>query len=94
MHEARERWRNAGYPPQVIESLRWDRRYSLIRIGGSDFAFSRPALYVAALRTAWAAGFAPDQGPGSILGIDLPEVTSCLRGVDVEVNSSARSNPA
>jgi hypothetical protein len=88
--EAAKRWREAGYPDQVIERLRWNRRYSIIGIGQSEFAFSRHADYVAGLRAAWAARIVPNAGPSSILGIDLPDVSKSLRGVDIELSSRSR----
>jgi hypothetical protein len=80
-----ERWLEAGYPPEVVERLRWDRRYSIIRVGESEFAFSDYDGYVAALDAAWAAGFVPDHGPSRVRGIDLPDVVRSLRGVDIDL---------
>ena len=85
-HEAEERWRET-YPPEIIEKLRWDQRYSILRIGESEFAFSDHDRYVAALRAAWDAGLAPDHGPGSVRASDLPDVAPSLRGVDVDITS-------
>lgn len=90
VREAEKRWRDAGYPDQVIARLRWNRRYSIIGIGASKFAFSRHADYVAGLRAAWAAQIVPNHGPSSILGIDLPEVAGSLRGVDIELSPRNR----
>lgn len=84
--EAEERWREV-YETEIVEKLRWDRRYSIVRIGGSEFAFSDHDRYVAALRAAWAAGLVPDHGPGRVLGSDLPDVAPSLRGVDVDISS-------
>jgi hypothetical protein len=84
---AEQRWQQAGYPLEVVERLRWDRRYSIIRIGESDFAFSGYDGYIAALSAAWEAGFVPHHGPSRVRGIDLPEVASSLRGVDIDLTS-------
>lgn len=84
--EAEERWRET-YEPEVAEKLRWDQRYSILRIGGSEYAFTDYDRYVAALRAAWAAGLVPDHGPSSVPGIDLPDVAPSLRGVDVDTTS-------
>jgi hypothetical protein len=91
--EASERWREAGYPSQVVEKLDWKRRYSIIRIGASEFAFSRHDAYVAGLQAAWAARIVPEHGPSSIMGIDLPEVARSLRGVDIDLSSTDQSEP-
>jgi len=85
-HEAKEGWREAGYPAEVIASLRWDQRYSIIRIGTREYAFSRYSDYIAGLRAAWAVGLVPDQGPSSVPGIALPEIAGSLKGVDVDVS--------
>jgi hypothetical protein len=84
--EARRRWQQAGYPPEVVARLRWDRRYSIIGIGRAEFAFSRYEDYVAGLRAAWAARLVPRYGPSSLLGIELPDFVTDLRGVDVEIS--------
>jgi hypothetical protein len=88
--EAVKRWEQTGYPLEVIERLRWNRRYSIIRIGVAAFAFSSHDDYVAGLRAAWAARIVPDHGPSSILGIDLPDVVSSLSGVDIRLSSGSR----
>jgi hypothetical protein len=91
-HEAMEKWEEAGYSPELIARLQWDRRYSIVRIVGSQFAFSNHKGYVAALRSAWAAGLVPDHGPSSVLGVDLPDVAPSLRGVDLDF--AARGAPS
>lgn len=83
-HEAKERWEDAGYSPELIARLRWDRRYAIVRIGDAEFAFSDHERYVAALRRAWTAGLVPNHGPSSVLGIDLPDAAPSLRGVDLD----------
>jgi hypothetical protein len=85
---AEERWREAGYDPEVVERLRWDRRYSVFWIGESAYAFSDHDGYVAALAAAWSAGFVPRHGPSFVRGIDLPEVAPSLRGVDIDLTST------
>jgi hypothetical protein len=84
---AERRWREAGYPREVTERLRWDRRYSVIWVGESAYAFSDHEGYVAALGAAWAAGFVPRHGPSFVSGIDLPDVAPSLRGVDIDLTS-------
>lgn len=89
MEEAEERWRQAEYKPELVERLRWDRRYSIVRVRGAVYAFSDYDSFVAALNAAWEAGVVPDHGPGSVLGIDLPDVAPSLSGVDVDLFSGA-----
>jgi hypothetical protein len=84
--EAEARWR-AAYEPDVAETLEVDRRYSIIRLGSTELAFSEYELYVSALNGAWAAGFIPDHGPSSVPGCDLPDVAPSLRGADVDITS-------
>jgi hypothetical protein len=81
-----ERWR-AIYDPEVAEMLHVNCRYSIVRLGSTEFAFSDYGLYVSALKLAWAAGFIPDHGPSSVPGADLPEVAPSLRGADVDITS-------
>jgi hypothetical protein len=88
--EAESRWRDV-YEPELVAKLRWDGRYSIVRIGGDEFAFSDHDLYVAALRAAWDAGLVPDHGPGLVPGIDLPDVAPSLRDVDMDSTSNDSS---
>lgn len=85
--EAEERWRRSGYEQGIVERLRWDRRYSIVRIRGAAYAFSEYDSFVAALKAAWEAGAVPDHGPGSVRGIDLPDVAPSLSGVDIDLRS-------
>jgi hypothetical protein len=93
MHEAEKRWRKAGYPPEVVEALQAERRYSIVRVGDVEYAFSDYDRYVSALREAWAAGLVPHHGPSSVLGIDLPDVAPRLRGVDVDLVAQRPPDP-
>ena len=86
LHEAQERWQKAGYAAEVIDKLEWDKRYSIIELGESQYAFSTYEGYVEALRAAWEAGLVPDHGPGAVQGVDLPDVAPRLRSVDVELH--------
>jgi hypothetical protein len=85
--EAVRRLREA-YGPEIAARLRPDGRYSIVRIGDSEYAFSDYDAYVAALRAAWTAGLVPDHGPGQVLGTDLPEVAPGLNGVDPDLAST------
>jgi hypothetical protein len=91
--EAEKRWREAGYPPEVVEVLRPDVRYSIVRVGDVEYAFSDHDKYVAALGAIWAAGLVPDHGPSSVPGSDLPDVALRLRGVDLDLAAQAWSDP-
>jgi hypothetical protein len=84
LRAAEERWAKA-YGEQVAKKLEWDRRYVIVRIGSSEFAFSDYDRYVAALRDAWAAGFVPEHGPNLVRGADLPDAAPALRGVNAGI---------
>lgn len=88
--EAERRWREV-YGPEVAESLRWDARYWIVRVGEAEFAFSDYDGYVTALEEAWATGLVPDYGPSSVRGIDLPEAAPDLRAVDADIRSHVSS---
>jgi hypothetical protein len=75
----------------VAEQLTPDRRYSLIRIGVADFAFSDTDHYLRALGQAWDAGLVPDPRP-SALGSELGEAAPNLLGVDCDLGELTRSD--
>ncbi len=85
--DAEERWRDAGYAPELIEKLRWDRCYTLLRIGDVEFAYSDYLGFRSALRAVWDAGYVPAPGHGSVRGADLPDVAPSLSGLDVDLSS-------
>jgi hypothetical protein len=86
-HEAEQRWRKAGYGPELIERLRWDRSYSVLRIGNLELAYSDYGAFRAALGAAWDAGYVPAPGHSSVRGADLPDVAPSLSGLDVDLSS-------
>ncbi len=90
--EAEQQWRQI-YDPEVVERLRWDRQYWLVRIGGSEFAFSSFDGYVAALKDVWAAGLIPDHAPGPVRGIDLPAAAPRLSAIDDELTPLLAHGP-
>ena len=85
--EAEERWRDAGYATEVIDRLHWDRRYSVLKIGELELAYSDYRGFVAALHAAWDAGYVPAAGHSSVRGADLPDAAPSLSGVDVDLSS-------
>ena len=78
--ELQERWR-ARFGPRVAMELEPDRRYSVVRIGSSEYAFRDHGRYVRVLRDAWSGGFVPEPLP-SAMGRELLDVAPNLRAVD------------
>jgi hypothetical protein len=76
----RERWA-ARYGPQLAAQLEPDRRYSLLRVGAAEYAFTDYDRYVAALKHVWSEDQVPEPRP-STLGSDLLDVAPDLRGLD------------
>jgi hypothetical protein len=76
----RERW-TARYGARIAAQLEPDRRYSLVKVGGTEYAFTSYDRYVAALKHVWSAELVPEPRP-SALGSELLEVAPDLRGVD------------
>jgi hypothetical protein len=73
------------YGPQIAGQLRPDHRYSLIKVGAAEFAYSDYGTYLRALGQAWDAGFVPDPLP-SALGRELPEMAPNLKGLDTDLS--------
>lgn len=78
--DLQERWVEL-YGPLVAAQLEPDRRYSVVRIGSVEFAYTDTDRFVRALREAWDAGYVPEPRP-SCLGTELADVAPRLRGVD------------
>jgi hypothetical protein len=76
----RERW-TARYGPRIAAQLEPDRRYSLVKVGAAEYAFTSYDRYVAALKRVWSDEQVPEPRP-SVLGSELLEVAPDLRGVD------------
>jgi hypothetical protein len=80
----RETWIDR-YGPLMAEEIEADRRYSLVKVGRLEFAYSTYETYVAALRQAWDAGFVPEP-LGSATGSQLLETTPNLVAVDADLS--------
>jgi hypothetical protein len=65
-------------------------RYSVVRVGEADFAFSDHDRFVAALGYVWDAGLVPEPRPS----VTHPELRTMpnLRGVDVDLADLVRSD--
>lgn len=74
----------AAYGQLLASQLEPSRRYSIVRIGMAEFAYTRYNQLVEALGQAWALGFVPESRP-SVLGRDLPDAAPELRGIDVDL---------
>ena len=61
-----------------------DLRYTRVRIGVAEFAFTSYESYVAALQQAWRAGFVPEPR-GSGRGAEPGDAVPTLRSVDSDL---------
>jgi hypothetical protein len=66
-----------------------DRRYSLIRVPGAEFAYTNYTQYARALGDAWAAGLVPETPP-AVAGRALPGAAPRLLGVDSDLADFSR----
>ena len=66
-----------------------ERRYSLIRVPGAEFAYTNYTQYARALGDAWAAGFIPETPP-AVVGRALPGAAPRLLGVDSDLADFSR----
>jgi hypothetical protein len=80
----REGW-IARYGPDVAARLEPDRRYSLVKVGAAEYAFTTYDRYVAALKRVWSAEQVPEPRP-SALGSELIEVAPNLRAIDPDLD--------
>jgi hypothetical protein len=78
--ELRARWIDR-YGPLVATQLEPDHRYSLMTVGGAEYAFTDYVRYVRALRRVWISGLIPEP-LGTVAGSDLVDVAPNLRAVD------------
>jgi hypothetical protein len=85
-----ERWIEL-YGELVAAQLKADRRYTLIRLGSADFAFTDTDCYLRALGQAWDAGLVPQPRPNT-LGSRLPEVAPNLQGIDLDLGDLTASD--
>jgi hypothetical protein len=86
----RERWID-HYGARVADQLAPERRYSVLRLGASEFAYTSYDAYVRALGEAWTAGLIP-QLLGVIAGDRLLEVAPNLRAVDADLTNLRASD--
>jgi hypothetical protein len=84
--EAEKRWRQS-YEPEIVEQLRWDQRYWIVRVGALEFAFTSYDGYVDALKKVWGAGLVPGHGATSVRGTELPAAAPALCAVDDDILS-------
>lgn len=82
--ELRERW-IARYGPVVAMQLEPDRRYSLLRVGSAEYAFTDHDRYVRALRSVWGSRLVPEPLK-AVMGSELLEAAPSLRAVDPDPN--------
>jgi hypothetical protein len=72
------------YGEPVGERLEPERRYSLLRVGAAEFAYTTYDRYVRALDHAWTAGFMPEP-LGLVEGSRVLEVARNLRAIDADL---------
>jgi hypothetical protein len=82
--ELRKRW-IARYGTRVAARLEPDRRYSLVKVGAAEYAFTDYDRYVAALKHVWSAELVPEPRPSAV-GSELLEVAPNLRAVDPDLD--------
>jgi hypothetical protein len=85
----RERW-IAQYGQRVAAQLEPDRRYSLVRVGSDEYAFTDYERYVRMLRRVWDSQLVPEP-LASVLGSELLNVAPRLRAVDPDPDDLAES---
>jgi hypothetical protein len=73
------------YGPALAGQLKPDQRYSVVRLGAVEFAYTTYDGYVRALGEAWSAGHVP-RPLGLVEGSRLLEVAPNLRGVDADLS--------
>jgi hypothetical protein len=78
--ELRDRW-TTGYGPAVAMQLEPDCRYSLVRVGAAEYAFTDHDRYVRSLRQVWGAGLVAEP-LRSAIGAELHDVAPNLKAVD------------
>jgi hypothetical protein len=82
--ELRRRWIDR-YGPVVAGQLEPDRRYSLVRVGSAEYAYTSYSGYVRALGQAWSTGLVPAPLPSAV-GSELLDVAPNLKGVDSDLD--------
>jgi hypothetical protein len=85
----RARWM-AQYGPQVAARLEPDRRYSLVRVGSVEYAFTDYDGFVRGLGNIWGAQLVPEPLP-SVIGSKLLDVAPNLQAVDPDLDDLPES---
>ena len=85
LDELRGEWAEI-YGELVAAQLEPDRRYTLLRLGAAEFAYTTFEHYLRALGQGWAAGLVPEPLP-TAEGRRLAQVAPRLRGVDTDLAS-------
>jgi hypothetical protein len=80
--ELRRLW-TQHYGSRVAAQLEPERRYSLLRLGDDEYAFTEYDAFVRALRHVWDSQLVPEQLPSAI-GSELLDAAPSLRAVDPE----------
>jgi hypothetical protein len=75
---------HGGTAIPLAQKLESHRRYSLVRVGAVEYAFSSYEGYTRAMGEIWSAGLVPEPLP-STLGADVPSVAPHLRDVDPDL---------
>ena len=85
-----ERWIDQ-YGQALAGRLEPERRYSLIRVGAAEFAYTTYDRYVRALDQVWSAGLVPES-LGLVEGSRLLEVVPNLRDIDADLGEVQASD--
>jgi len=81
--QLRERW-TERYGARLAAQLEPDRRYSLLKVGAAEYAFTSYDRYVAALKHVWSGDQVPEPRP-SVVGSELLEVAPNLLDIDPDL---------
>jgi hypothetical protein len=87
--ELRGRW-VAQYGTRVAAQLDPDRRYSLVRVGSDEYAFTDYDRFTRALRHVWDSQLVPEPLP-AVLGSELLDVASSLQAVNPDLDDLPES---
>jgi hypothetical protein len=85
-----ERWIDQ-YGQALAERLEPERRYSVLRVGTAEFAYTTYDRYVRALDQVWGAGLVPE-ALGLVEGSSLLEVVPNLRDIDADLGGLQASD--
>jgi hypothetical protein len=85
-----ERWIDQ-YGQALAGRLEPERRYSLLRVGAAEFAYTTYDRYVRALDQVWSAGLVPEP-LGLVEGSRLLEVVPNLRDIDGDLSELQASD--